>query len=510
MKDIFSVDFRDSIRKVVRQELKEKFSIKTSKDKPSKLRELDTIKCSGIFGNALAHVPSRNIKDDVHFSIPLFLIESFQYLSKHLKVEGIFRKSGSVGRQKILREILEKEGSCCSCDFVQVHDIAALIKSFFRELPDPLLTCRLTPSFVKCVSLNNASDSISAATLCCLLLPDVHLRVLKYFTQFITEVANHSLESKMTLTNLAIIFAPNLTASVEKNSEKSMKDITQVVDLLFKNSHLIGMVPDALFNKAITLNNEGGFCSSSADELDENNCDIRGRTLYKSTKKRERSKSIKGFIRRNFKQNENSPAKHLRSNSQKVSSAGPIKAGSLKKRNSADDISVNSKSNLQSLTKPNGKSVKRRSSCKGGMSPVRKSPRLSKKAYEVIEISAPTFKSMSNQVAATPRRHLLPVQPEQTTKNERVRDNATVLPSKFDLSQVKSKEIRRPVPAVTNSSLARSKSSISGVTSHQHHEVRDAARLLPQPKLSRSTQKPHASAPATKNSRPYEFQKFYC
>ena len=195
-----------------------------------------------------------------------------------------------------IQEILEKEGTCCSCDFVQVHDIAALIKSFFRELPDPLLTNRLTPSFIKCVALSSTSDSISAATLCCLLLPDEHLRVLKYFTQFITEVANHSLESKMTLTNLAIIFAPNLTSIADKNSEKSMKDITQVVDLLFKNSNLIGMVPDALFNKAITVSNEGGFCSSSADELDENNCDTRGRTLCKSNKKRERSRSIKGFL----------------------------------------------------------------------------------------------------------------------------------------------------------------------------------------------------------------------
>ena len=37
MKDIFSVDFRDAIRKVVRSELKDKFGIKPNKDKNKQL-----------------------------------------------------------------------------------------------------------------------------------------------------------------------------------------------------------------------------------------------------------------------------------------------------------------------------------------------------------------------------------------------------------------------------------------------------------------------------------------
>ena len=201
----------------------------------------------------------------------------------------------------MFQELLEKDGTCCSCEFVQPHDIAALVKQFFRELPDPLLTKRFCPAFLKCIALNNTNDCIPALALCCLLLPDEHLRVLKYFVQFISEMANHSLESKMTLSNLAIIFAPNLTASSsskEKNGEKTLKDFTQIVDLLFKNAHLIGMVPDALFNKALTMNQEGGFCSSSGDELDVATDEHpgRGRTLQRSDKKRDRSKSITGFI----------------------------------------------------------------------------------------------------------------------------------------------------------------------------------------------------------------------
>jgi hypothetical protein len=75
-----------------------------------------------------------------------------------------------------------------------------------------------------------------------------------------------------------------------------MKECTQVVDLIFKNSHLIGMVPEALYNKALTMNQEGGCYSSSGDELDvgDENSGGRGRALQRSEKKRDRSKSITG------------------------------------------------------------------------------------------------------------------------------------------------------------------------------------------------------------------------
>lgn len=39
----------------------------------------------------------------IFFFLFRFLAESLEYLSQHLKVEGLFRKSGSVGRQKVLR-----------------------------------------------------------------------------------------------------------------------------------------------------------------------------------------------------------------------------------------------------------------------------------------------------------------------------------------------------------------------------------------------------------------------
>eukprot|EP00111_Clytia_hemisphaerica_P019174 TCONS_00056645-protein len=536
MKDLFSVDFRDAIRKVVRSELKEKFGIKIHKEKHKGTSSSTTTCQSKYFGVPLEDVPSKSVKDDQYFRIPIFLADSLDYLNHHVKIEGLFRKSGSVGRQKTLRELLEKDGTCCSCEFVQPHDIASLVKQFFRELPDPLLTRRYCPAFLKCISLNNTNDCIPALALCCLLLPDEHLRVLKYFVQFISEMANHSLESKMTLSNLAIIFAPNLTASSsskEKNGEKTLKDFTQIVDLLFKNAHLIGMVPDALFNKALTMNQEGGFCSSSGDELDVATDEHpgRGRNLQRSDKKRDRSKSITGFLRRNFKANEktekssSSTNKHARSRTCEKPSTSkedllqiPTRTDSIKEF--GEPVWRN-----QHSEKPN---TKRRNNSKTNMSPVRKSPRLS--AREVHHATPPVIslaklKSVSNQVASTPRRLLQPIHGNQD--RERVARALPSLPSRYgppiSSTALKTKVTKTdenqipkiPPPTKPKPRLTRSKSStlhhssgnnsiisqssekmtifatVTATTTDNNVETTTQQRQPVQPKLSRATQKPH-------------------
>lgn len=485
MKDIFSIDFRDAIRKVVRRELKEKFAIKPPKEKLNKCQDGDNE--SKLFGVPLGKIPSKSIKDDQYFSVPMFLIDAFEYLNEHVKVEGLFRKSGSVGRQRMLREILERDGTCCSCDFVQPHDVAALVKQFFRELPDSLLTGRYSPLFIKCLSLNNMNDAISAIALCCLLLPDENLRVLKYFTKFIAEVANHSVESKMTLNNLAIVFAPNLmcTAAKDRNSEKSMKEATQIVDLLFKNSHLIGMVPDALYTKAVNINTEGGFYSSSGDELDTADEGGRqGRTLARSDKKRDRSKSITGFLKRNFKQNERgTPKPHARSRSEKaVSLRKTSRKNSLTKRNSENDMLSNEKGSKDQPWRID-RATKRPSNTKTNISPVRKSPRLAHKPV----ISPPTLKSMPHQVHITPRRHLHPVENSQRNNQQRETKEklkGPVLPSKFEFTRATSEKVKA---SQSNIKLSRSKSSNTYMPSTQN----TTELTIPQPKISRSTQKPH-------------------
>ena len=80
--------------------------------------------------------------------VPEFLVALCDHLRPHLDTEGIFRKSGSAARQKSLRKSLEQQqqqqedqGGCWEehLSGAAILDVAAVLKQWLRELPEPLL-----------------------------------------------------------------------------------------------------------------------------------------------------------------------------------------------------------------------------------------------------------------------------------------------------------------------------------------------------------------------------------
>ena len=164
------------------------------------------------------------------------------------------------------------------------------MKQFLRELPDSVLTSLLHNTFLKCLQLNTPNEQVTSILMLCLLLPDTNLRLLQYLCQFVSKVAAHSKESKMTLSNLAIVLSPNLMFSnKDKDSDKYIKEQTEMVDILFKNANSIGLVSDEIMEKVNSIEGEPqSMSTSSADELD----------LAAHTKQRghrRRSRSISGI-----------------------------------------------------------------------------------------------------------------------------------------------------------------------------------------------------------------------
>lgn len=60
-----------------------------------------------------------------------------------MSVEGIFRKNGNIRRLKDICDSLDKDPSAVQLGDENPVQLAALLKKFFREMPDPLLTFRL-------------------------------------------------------------------------------------------------------------------------------------------------------------------------------------------------------------------------------------------------------------------------------------------------------------------------------------------------------------------------------
>ncbi|XP_002740839.1 uncharacterized protein LOC100370086 [Saccoglossus kowalevskii] len=298
MKEISQIDDLESLKYVIYRELKS-LGVKVPKEKRSSSQEPTSF--NGVFGNKLGYVASIVVDHETGCTVPKFLVEAVTFLEKYLKSEGLFRKSGSHARQKDLKQKIQ-DGYCSIPADSQVYDIAGLFKQFFRELSDPLLTYRLHDAFMKCYLLEEEIDQQYAVLLLCNLLPVSHLHTLQYTMKFLMRVADHSKENKMDASNLAVVLAPNLMGSTEKNekmtaaAEKSMRIRTNIIHQLIKDGDKIGTVSDILFSKISTMSTKSGAMScdglTSEDELDRSSDTF----LSKKRRKKRRSGSVSGIV----------------------------------------------------------------------------------------------------------------------------------------------------------------------------------------------------------------------
>jgi hypothetical protein len=65
-----------------------------------------------------------------------------------MSVEGVFRKNGNIKRLKALAENIDRGAENIDMGPEGPVQIAALLRKFLRELPDPLLTFKLHKLFI--------------------------------------------------------------------------------------------------------------------------------------------------------------------------------------------------------------------------------------------------------------------------------------------------------------------------------------------------------------------------
>ncbi|KAF5900101.1 rho GTPase-activating protein 11A-like isoform X1 [Clarias magur] len=153
-------------------------------------------------------------------------------------------------------------------------DVAALLKQFFRELPEPLLATDLQSSFLKAQELSTSGERTSATLLLSCVLMHESLNTLRYFCSFLKSVSQRSAENKMDSSNLSIVFAPNFfhwgdgTEKVNSSTEKRLKLQASVLQALIDNAQDLGVVPEFLVAKvpAMLGCDSGVFSPSDATE----------------------------------------------------------------------------------------------------------------------------------------------------------------------------------------------------------------------------------------------------
>lgn len=160
-----------------------------------------------VFGVPLALLRERNPDGD---PIPLVMRDTISFLSEQgLEIEGIFRRSANV---TLVKEVQLRYNSGVTVNFRAMEDIhlaAVILKTFLRELPEPLLTYQLYNDIVNFSSVSSDSQVAFMKTLVAS-LPEENDATLRYLITFLAQVSANSEVNKMTNSNLAVVFGPNL------------------------------------------------------------------------------------------------------------------------------------------------------------------------------------------------------------------------------------------------------------------------------------------------------------
>ncbi|KAB5579238.1 hypothetical protein PHYPO_G00192800 [Pangasianodon hypophthalmus] len=169
----------------------------------------------------------------IYRQVPRVMERCCQHIHTYgLQTVGIFRVGSSKKRVRQLREDFDSGTDVVLDDEHSVHDVAALLKEFLRDMPDPLLPRELYCAFLHANNLWGA-DQLTYLQQLLYLLPPCNCDTLLRLLSLLHTVQEHAHDSigpdqqeipgnKMTAGNLAVIFGPNLLQK-EKGSEKDLK-----------------------------------------------------------------------------------------------------------------------------------------------------------------------------------------------------------------------------------------------------------------------------------------------
>ncbi|XP_062914653.1 rho GTPase-activating protein 17-like isoform X7 [Mobula hypostoma] len=131
-------------------------------------------------------------------------------LETGMKEEGLFRIAAGASKLKKLKAALDCSTSQLEEFYSDPHAVAGALKSYLRELPEPLMTFQLYDEWVQAASVPEPDKKLQALWLTCSKMPKSHSSNFRYLIKFLSKLAQYSEMNKMTPSNIAIVLGPNL------------------------------------------------------------------------------------------------------------------------------------------------------------------------------------------------------------------------------------------------------------------------------------------------------------
>ncbi|XP_030634540.1 rho GTPase-activating protein 35 isoform X2 [Chanos chanos] len=161
---------------------------------------------SNYFGVPLASVVSPERP------IPLFIDKCIRYIeATGLGTEGIYRVSGNKAEMESMQRQFDQDHNLdlVEKDFT-VNTVAGAMKSFFSELPEPLVPYSMQIDLVEAFKINDREQRLHTMKDVLRRFPRENYEVFKYVITHLNKVSQNSKVNLMTSDNLSICFWPTL------------------------------------------------------------------------------------------------------------------------------------------------------------------------------------------------------------------------------------------------------------------------------------------------------------
>ncbi|KAH9492629.1 Rho GTPase-activating protein 6, partial [Bulinus truncatus] len=208
--------------------------------------------------------------------VPYVVKACFKHIETYgLQTLGIFRVGCSKKRVKQLREEFDGGKEVTLTDEYHPHDVAALLKEFFRDLPEPLLSRELYLPFLFAKRMKDEHKRHNALRLLISMLPVANRDTLWALLRFLATVSQHASDAtdekgeiiagnKMDSHNLATLFGPNILHRTKATNDKELmsesaerveqsKEIIEVVKDLIDNHHELFEISGSLRDDVLRL-----------------------------------------------------------------------------------------------------------------------------------------------------------------------------------------------------------------------------------------------------------------
>mmetsp|Transcript_1747 Transcript_1747/g.6228 ORF Transcript_1747/g.6228 Transcript_1747/m.6228 type:complete len:287 (-) Transcript_1747:90-950(-) len=178
-----------------------------------------------VFGEPLETVMARPDENKV----PKMLQHTLGWLNqKAIGTEGLFRVSAGVKQLDNLKGRFNK-GELVPLDEFDLHLVAGLLKAYFIELPEPLLTFDLYDAFIEAADTPDCKEKLKKIFA---RLPEPNKWTAACLFKFLSNVALQSSENKMTTTNLAIVFGQIVLRPKVESLESLLRHSPKITSLL--------------------------------------------------------------------------------------------------------------------------------------------------------------------------------------------------------------------------------------------------------------------------------------